>query len=153
MEYAAILMLLKKRRKPKRTINEGLKTIFPIASRNGDVNQPVQRPERKKVRYQPHNIDTLMDTNHTNTVKKNPEEIEMKEKSEKLKCRTLSRKLTEMEMASDGLVSEDKDEECEKSSKQDVCSNNEPEVSMKIRIPSISNICSQTQVLFLSLMH
>jgi len=51
MEYAAILMLLKKRRKPKRTINEGLKTIFPIASRNGDVNQPVQRPERKKANY------------------------------------------------------------------------------------------------------
>jgi len=48
MEYAAILMLLKKRRKPKRTIDEGLKTIFPIATRNGDVNQPVQRPERKK---------------------------------------------------------------------------------------------------------
>jgi len=51
MEYAAILMLLKKRRKPKRTIDEGLKTIFPIAARNGDVNQPVQRPERKKTNY------------------------------------------------------------------------------------------------------
>ena len=51
MEYAAILMLLKKRRKPKRTIDEGLKTIFPIATRNGDVNQPVQRPERKKVKH------------------------------------------------------------------------------------------------------
>lgn len=51
MEYAAILMLLKKRRKPRRTIDEGLKTIFPIAARNGDVNQPVQRPERKKNNY------------------------------------------------------------------------------------------------------
>jgi len=50
MEYAAILMLLKKRRKPKRTIDEGLKTIFPM-TRNGDINQPVQRPERKKNTY------------------------------------------------------------------------------------------------------
>jgi len=50
MEYAAILMLLKKRRKPRRTIDEGLKTLFPMA-RNGDVNQPIQRPERKKNNY------------------------------------------------------------------------------------------------------
>ena len=50
MEYAAILLLLKKRRRPRKTIDEGLKSVFPmVATGNGDVNQTVQRPERKKV--------------------------------------------------------------------------------------------------------
>ncbi|XP_023328674.1 uncharacterized protein LOC111701565 isoform X2 [Eurytemora carolleeae] len=45
MEYAVILLLLKKRRKPRRTIDEGLKTLF-----NGDANQTRRKygvgPER-----------------------------------------------------------------------------------------------------------
>ena len=52
MEYAAILLLLKKRRRPRKTIDEGLKSVFPMVTAgagNGDLNQPVQRPERKKV--------------------------------------------------------------------------------------------------------
>ena len=54
MEYAAILLLLKKRRRPRKTIDEGLKSVFPVVAAgagtgNGDVNQTVQRPERKKV--------------------------------------------------------------------------------------------------------
>ena len=58
MEYAAILLLLKKRRRPRKTIDEGLKSVFPVVAAgaagapgagNGDVNQSVQRPERKKV--------------------------------------------------------------------------------------------------------
>lgn len=52
MEYAAILLLLKKRRRPRKTIDEGLKSVFPMVAANtgnGDVNQTVQRPERKKV--------------------------------------------------------------------------------------------------------
>merc|ERR1711974_540412 len=58
MEYAAILLLLKKRRRPRKTIDEGLKSVFPVVAAgaagaggaggagNGDVNQSVQRPER-----------------------------------------------------------------------------------------------------------
>merc|ERR1711971_288156 len=52
MEYAAILLLLKKRRRPRKTIDEGLKSVFPLVAAgagNGDVNQTVQRPERKKI--------------------------------------------------------------------------------------------------------
>ena len=51
MEYAAILLLLKKRRRPTRTVDEGLKTILslvPAATDNGDVNNP-PRPQRRKV--------------------------------------------------------------------------------------------------------
>jgi len=43
IEYAIILLLLKKRRKPRRTIDEGLKNLF-----NGDANQPL---ERRKPQY------------------------------------------------------------------------------------------------------
>lgn len=55
MEYAAILLLLKKRRRPRKTIDEGLKSVFPVVAAgaagagNGDLNQSAQRPERKKV--------------------------------------------------------------------------------------------------------
>ena len=61
MEYAAILLLLKKRRRPRKTIDEGLKSVFPLVAAgaagaggapgagNGDLNQSVQRPERRKV--------------------------------------------------------------------------------------------------------
>ena len=38
MEYAAILLLLKKRRKPKYSIDAGLKKMF----NNGDATQPLQ---------------------------------------------------------------------------------------------------------------
>jgi hypothetical protein len=38
MEYAAILMLLKKRRKPKYSIDAGLKKMF----NNGEATQPLQ---------------------------------------------------------------------------------------------------------------
>jgi len=52
MEYAAILLLLKKRRKPTRTIDEGLKSILslvpPQGPENGEVSNP-QRPQRRKV--------------------------------------------------------------------------------------------------------
>ena len=38
LEYAVILLLLKKRRKPKYTIDSGLKKMF---SNNGDASQPM----------------------------------------------------------------------------------------------------------------
>ena len=42
MEYAAILLLLKKRRKPKYSIDVGLKKMF----NNGDATQPLQGGRR-----------------------------------------------------------------------------------------------------------
>ena len=45
IEYAVILLLLKKRRKPRRTIDEGLKTLFS----NGDATQSKREETRKPV--------------------------------------------------------------------------------------------------------
>ena len=50
MEYAAILLLLKKRRRPVRSVNEGLKSVLAIVqagTENGEANP--QRPQRRKV--------------------------------------------------------------------------------------------------------
>ena len=50
MEYAAILLLLKKRRRPVRNVDEGLKSVFSIVqpgTENGEINP--QRPHRRKV--------------------------------------------------------------------------------------------------------
>jgi len=46
LEYAVILLLLKKRRKPRRTIDEGLKTLF-----NGEVTQPLESPRRRNANF------------------------------------------------------------------------------------------------------
>ena len=52
MEYAAILLLLKKRRKPTRSIDDGLKSVLSLTTggqnnpENGEVNP--QRPRRRK---------------------------------------------------------------------------------------------------------
>jgi len=43
LEYAVILLLLKKRRKPRRTIDEGLKNLF-----NGEASQPLETNRRRK---------------------------------------------------------------------------------------------------------
>ena len=51
MEYAAILLLLKKRRRPTRKVDEGLATVLQLSltqnNENGDINP--QRPQRRKV--------------------------------------------------------------------------------------------------------
>ena len=50
MEYAAILLLLKKRRRPVRSVDEGLKSVLAIVqpgAENGEINP--QRPHRRKV--------------------------------------------------------------------------------------------------------
>jgi len=52
MEYAAILLLLKKRRKPTRSIDDGLKSVLSLTTggqnnpENGEINP--QRPRRRK---------------------------------------------------------------------------------------------------------
>ena len=47
IEYAVILLFMKKRRKPRRTIDEGLKTMF----RNGESNQgSINRSIKAQVR-------------------------------------------------------------------------------------------------------
>ena len=46
IEYAVILLFMKKRRKPRRTIDEGLKTMF----RNGESSQgSINRPRKAQV--------------------------------------------------------------------------------------------------------
>ena len=50
MEYAAILLLLKKRRRPVRSVDEGLKSTLAViqpGTDNGEINP--QRPHRRKV--------------------------------------------------------------------------------------------------------
>ena len=50
MEYAAILLLLKKRRRTVRSVDEGLKSVLAIVqagTENGEANP--QRPQRRKV--------------------------------------------------------------------------------------------------------
>ena len=50
MEYAAILLLLKKRRRPTRKVDEGIATVLNLVqqpSENGEANP--QRPQRRKV--------------------------------------------------------------------------------------------------------
>lgn len=50
MEYAAILLLLKKRRRPVRSVDEGLKSALAViqpGTENGEINP--QRPHRRKV--------------------------------------------------------------------------------------------------------
>ena len=52
MEYAAILLLLKKRRRPVRSVDEGLKSVLAIVqpgtgTENGEINP--ERPRRRKV--------------------------------------------------------------------------------------------------------
>ena len=44
MEYAVILFMLKKRVKPVRTIDQGLKNLFPSITSNGDATQPLRSP-------------------------------------------------------------------------------------------------------------
>ena len=39
IEYAVILLFMKKRRKPRRTIDEGLKTMFRNESSQGSINR------------------------------------------------------------------------------------------------------------------
>jgi len=74
MEYAAILLLLKKRRRPRKTIDEGLKSVFPLVAAgaagapgagNGDLNQSVQRPERRKIMEEADNGLTRVLPPHT----------------------------------------------------------------------------------------
>ena len=48
MEYASILMLLKKRRKPVRTIDEGLSTVMPGLGRNGELARRGQRGSHRQ---------------------------------------------------------------------------------------------------------
>ena len=73
MEYAVILLLLKKRRKPRRmhTIDAGLRSIF-----NGDVSQPLESPldrENKRKRRVSKRIKILHHLFATNSfVKINP---------------------------------------------------------------------------------
>lgn len=47
LEYAVILLMLKKRRKPRRTIDEGLKNLFSQSNVN-NVNEAGQNGGRRK---------------------------------------------------------------------------------------------------------
>ena len=47
MEYAVILFLLKKKRKPFRTIDQGLKHLF-TSSTNGEAAQPLRSPSHRE---------------------------------------------------------------------------------------------------------
>merc|ERR1712013_919637 len=48
MEYAVILFLLKKKRKPFRTIDQGLKLLFTNNKANGEVTQPLRSPSHRE---------------------------------------------------------------------------------------------------------
>ena len=51
MEYAVILFLLKKKRKPFRTIDQGLKHLFTNnKANNGEAAQPLRSPEHRESR-------------------------------------------------------------------------------------------------------
>ena len=53
MEYAVILFMLKKKRKPFRTIDQGLKNLFTSKASNEEASQPLHSPthrENHKVR-------------------------------------------------------------------------------------------------------
>ena len=52
MEYAVILFLLKTRRKPMRTIDQGFKYLFENRNGNGEAAQPLRSPSPKRVRRQ-----------------------------------------------------------------------------------------------------
>jgi len=52
LEYAAILLMLKKRRKPRRTIDEGLKNLFSQSNSNNDTGQHGGRRKQPRVREQ-----------------------------------------------------------------------------------------------------
>jgi len=49
LEYAAILLMLKKRRKPRRTIDEGLKNLFSQTNSNSDTGQHAGRRKQPYV--------------------------------------------------------------------------------------------------------
>ena len=61
MEYAAILLLLKKRRKPKYSIDAGLKKMF----NNGDATQPLQDRTRSGGPSSPTSAAALEDAKRT----------------------------------------------------------------------------------------
>ena len=48
MEYAVILFLLKARRKPLRTIDQGFKYLFENRNGNGEAAQPLRSPSPKR---------------------------------------------------------------------------------------------------------
>ena len=48
MEYAVILFLLKTRRKPMRTIDQGFKYLFDARAGNGEAAQPLRSPSPKR---------------------------------------------------------------------------------------------------------
>ena len=48
MEYAVILFLLKKKRKPFRTIDQGLKNLFTSKASNGEAAQPLRSPQYRE---------------------------------------------------------------------------------------------------------
>ena len=52
MEYAVILFLLKARRKPLRTIDQGFKYLFENRNGNGEAAQPLRSPSPKRVQRQ-----------------------------------------------------------------------------------------------------
>ena len=52
MEYAVILFLLKTRRKPLRTIDQGFKYLFENRNGNGEAAQPLRSPSPKRAQRQ-----------------------------------------------------------------------------------------------------
>ena len=48
MEYAVILFMLKKKRKPFRTIDQGLKNLFTSKASNGEASQPLRSPTHRE---------------------------------------------------------------------------------------------------------
>ena len=52
MEYAVILFLLKARRKPLRTIDQGFKYLFENRNGNGEAAQPLRSPSPKRAQRQ-----------------------------------------------------------------------------------------------------
>ena len=58
MEYAVILFLLKTRRKPLRTIDQGLKYLFDNrnGNNNAEASQPLRSPSPKRTRRTENNV-------------------------------------------------------------------------------------------------
>jgi hypothetical protein len=49
LEYAVILLMLKKRRKPRRTIDEGLKNLFSQANNSNNEGERERRRKQQAV--------------------------------------------------------------------------------------------------------
>jgi len=80
MEYAVILFMLKKRRKPFRTIDQGLKHLFPSKTSNGEVTQPLRSPSHRENNNPQHGLGSSEFTIKQAVVLEEEEEEDKEEK-------------------------------------------------------------------------